>query len=264
MAEVSSVGPSEPPADLTFEKRVSLDEAGVQENARYRAEAKGTKDVEAAVARALFSFRAKPYVRIVGHYREPRADGSWAEFAARVKVAGRFWRVNGSLADSPYGRVIVRELTIKPWPGSTAEPNPSLLGRLPIPTIRDKALEILRGGPERTAFLDDHAARSGGRIKVRSTDAERAEIEQAASRAGPKQPRRGRGGAGMDFYRQLAADAIRVAKSGLPIYKTLARERQMNEPSVKAAIRTARTEKIGTLDPRPNTWAFGPNFQEKE
>lgn len=211
-----------------------------------------------SIARALAAFQAKPLVTAIG-YRDRNDPDVHARFWARVPIGDNYWRVNGKLATGKQGRIVVRTITVEPWPGSRAEPSSSILRRLPVPHLRELALAQL---VERGEFLSwaKRAERLQPTFQLLSTPGRRRQTRQAANFASTNRPQRGRpsGQANQAFYSKFARRAITLAADptlAQPLYQALAAELGSKPETVRKWIATAR--RLRLLDPRPNVWQPG-------
>jgi hypothetical protein len=249
----------ERPTPSDIEQVVELKERAFRSAARREAKSRGL-DGEAlatAVERQVQRWRREPRVTADAY---PGEEGTFARFWARLHLDDAHWRVSGTLAEGLYGGVVVRELSIRPWAGSQREPSANVLRTLSVATLKELALHELRTRAEFVQQFADLERDTAGRVKLTTTASGRRRILRAAEQAGPPTPRRGVKGGGEDFYRAVARDAIEIARAGLPVYKTLATERQAKQETARKWIAKAR--RYGFLHPGPKVWQPGPNHHK--
>lgn len=179
-----------------------------------------------------------PWVMAFPH---DRAD-CIARFVALDFVEGEWWAARGLLADSGSRGVIVRSLTIEPWPrGSDREVTGRVLRSLRIGSIRDKALESLAWAPVTLRV----AERTYGDVSAEEKEAAARAAKSVARGAGRPGGRRGYPD---DHYR-------RIALSYLDVYKTHPRDvvaelaRREGRPSATVRDWVHRARELGYLSP---------------
>lgn len=245
----------DPPSSIEAHAEISDRLAAL--HARERAEARGAapEQIERSVARAVRQAQRAPVVT-ADVVDDPRA---FARFWARIYIDRRYWRVEGTLARSGYGVVVIDSITIRPWDEPGPEPTTVVLRVLPVTELRRRALAELRS---RADFVERMVEVEGqvGRTVLTSSPAEREAILRGGDLAGPEKPQRGRKGGGIDFYRGVARDAVRIAATGSPVYQTLADERGATVDRVRHWIADARS-KHQTLVDAPGVWRLGPRYE---
>lgn len=219
----------------------------------------GGADLELFAVRARHAFRKVPLVTADSPGRK---DPKYvvARLWGRIFVDGGHWEVSGCLTRVS-GRVGVGALTIAPWESGRAALTTDVLRRLPIGAIRDAALRELADRARHVDLLEGFEARSRGRIRLALSQGERESVRQAGLVANPLRPTRGRHGASIAFHEEVATDAVRAHEAGLPVYKTLARDRAAPESTVRKWIKWARL--AGVLSAEPNTWVLGPGHSSR-
>lgn len=213
------------------------------------------ESVEAFAQDRLREFRRRPLVTAAQPQARDRKNVV-ARFWARARVDGGFWHVSGALTRE-LGRIVIGELAIRPWEGG-AVVTTSVLRLLPLSEIRREALAELRGRGRHVDRFEDLEQRTGGRVRLAMSPAERDAVRVAAREAGPLRPALGRGGASPEFLRGVAVAAIRIHGEGSAVYATLAREREAPVPTVRKWVKKARLK--GVLSAGGDTWEPGPNF----
>jgi hypothetical protein len=167
------------------------------------------------------------------------------------------WLVRGILRDDPTsGRVVLVCVTVEHWPVDDrppAELTGYVLQRIPLPTIRQKALAELRARPTFKRSFQ----RSGWAI----SDAEIEHDERIAARAADpaSPPHRGRPGPSDDEYRHLAIR--RLALGGTRgVLDALAAEAGLSRSTIRT--RLTRACKLGFLRGGTQGRAYepGPNL----
>lgn len=178
------------------------------------------------------------------------------EFQGHLLHESAVWLVKGHLVRRSFDGVIVLSgLTIDAVRPQDAALTTRLLKTLPLRLLRQRVMEKLRDEIELNAWAEALG------VGLSPPD-ESANLERAAGALGSLAPPRGRAGTSVEFYDELALEAVSLAVDGRPVLRGLVESRDRPERTVKGWIRTARD--LERLDPRPRVWLLGPEHPARK